>query len=41
MSLLSIPIFIFIGGAVNTLLSENGFTLPKKFPVNGANEVGI
>ncbi len=45
MSLLSVLIVVFIaggiGGAVNALLSENGFILPKKLPVNGANGAGI
>jgi hypothetical protein len=45
MSLLSVLIVVFIaggiGGAVNALLSENGFILPKKLPVNGATGAGI
>ena len=45
MSLISVLIVVFIagaiGGAVNALLSDNGFTMPKKSPTNGANGAGI
>ncbi|WP_250125664.1 hypothetical protein [Chroococcidiopsis sp. CCMEE 29] len=45
MPLLSVLLLVFLagalGGVVNALLSENGFILPKKIPVNASNGVSI
>jgi hypothetical protein len=43
MSLLSVLFLVFLagalGGVVNAMLSDNGFILPKKMPVNGSGVV--